>query len=132
MTRHGLGSRIRSVRGAFTEADGRSAMHVIIESRELPTAVFVANDFAAMGALAALDTAGIRVPQDISIVGYDDIITSHSPRVALTTVAQPSVEMGRTAVNLLIERSEQGRAEPRHIVLAPRLVVRGTTAGPMA
>jgi len=132
MTRHGLSGHIRSVRGAFTEAGGQSAMQVVIENCDLPTAVFVANDFAAMGALAALDAAGIRVPEDVSIVGYDDIITSHSPRVALTTVAQPSVEMGRTAVNLLIERSEQGRAEPRHIVLAPRLVVRGTTAGPMA
>ena len=65
-------------------------------------------------------------------MGYDDIVTSHRARVALTTVAQPSVEMGRTAVNLLIERSEQGREAPRHIVMAPRLVVRGTTAEPLA
>jgi LacI family transcriptional regulator len=85
-----------------------------------------------MGALEALDSAAIRVPREISIVGYDDIVTSHSARVALTTVAQPSVEMGRTAVNLLIERSEEGRDTPRHIVMAPRLVVRGTTAGPSA
>jgi len=94
----------------------------------MPTAVFVANDFAALGALDALDAAGLRVPHDISVVGYDDITTSHSSRVALTTVAQPSVDMGRTAVHLLTERFEGGRTEARHIVLGPRLVVRETTA----
>lgn len=132
MLRHGLGDRIRSVRGTFTEAGGYSAMRSLIESRELPTGVFMANDFAAMGALDALDAAGVRVPEDISIVGYDDIVTAHSARVALTTVAQPSVEMGRTAVGLLLERSEQVRQAPRHIVMAPRLVVRSTTAAPRA
>jgi DNA-binding LacI/PurR family transcriptional regulator len=130
MTRHGLGSHIRSVRGAFTEAGGHAAMRSLIESDDLPTAVFVANDFAAMGALDALDAASIRVPEDVSIVGYDDNVASHSARVALTTVAQPSVEMGRTAVNLLIEQAEQGRETPRRVVMAPRLVVRSTTATP--
>lgn len=130
MSHHGLGDHVRSVRGAFTERGGHDGMQAIIESGDLPTAVFVANDFAAFGALEALDAAGLRVPQDVSIVGYDDIATAHSARVALTTVAQPSVEMGRTAVNLLLERSQGGRSEARHIVLPPRLVVRGTTAGP--
>ena len=130
MRRHGLGDRIRTVRGAFTEAGGYAAMRSLIESGDLPTAVYMANDFAAMDALDALDAAGVRVPRDLSIVGYDDIVSSHSTRVALTTVAQPSVEIGRTAVNLLIERSEHGREAPRHVVLPPRLVVRGTTAAP--
>lgn len=130
MVRHGLGAHVRSVRGAFTEAGGVRAMRSIIESDDLPTAVFVANDLAAMGALEALHAAGLRVPQDVSLVGYDDIITSHSARVALTTVAQPSMAMGRTAAQLLIERLDQGRSEPRHIVLPPQLVVRGSTAGP--
>jgi DNA-binding LacI/PurR family transcriptional regulator len=130
MTRHGLGAFVRSVRGAFTEAGGVRAMRTIIDSEDLPTAVFVANDLAAMGALEALAGAGLRVPDDVSLVGYDDIITSHSARVALTTVAQPSVEMGRTAVDLLVERLHQGRTEARHIVLQPRLVVRGSTAAP--
>jgi len=130
MTRHGLGADVRSVKGAFTEAGGMRAMRSIIESGNLPTAVFVANDLAAMGALEALAAAGLRVPDDVSLVGYDDIITSHSARVALTTVAQPSVEMGRTAVDLLIERLLKGRTEARHIVLPPQLVVRGSTAAP--
>jgi DNA-binding LacI/PurR family transcriptional regulator len=130
MARHGLDAHVRSVRGAFTEAGGQRAMREIIESGDLPTAVFVANDLAAMGALEALAAARLRVPDDVSLVGYDDIIMSHSARVALTTVAQPSVEMGRTAVNLLIERAHQGRSESRHIVLPPHLVVRGSTRPP--
>jgi DNA-binding LacI/PurR family transcriptional regulator len=132
MSRHGLGDQVSSVRGAYTERGGHNAMRSIIEHADLPTAVFVANDFAALGALEAIDAAGLRVPQDISVVGYDDITSSHSARVALTTVAQPSVEMGRTAVNLLVERSQGGRSEARHIVLQPRLVVRGTTAEPVS
>ena len=128
MRHHHLDEHIRSVQGAFTEAGGRAAMRSIVETGVLPTAVFVANDFAALGGLDALDAAGVRVPQDVSVVGYDDITTSHSSRVALTTVAQPSVEMGRTAINLLTERFEGGRTEARHIVLPPRLVVRRTTA----
>ena len=130
MRRHGLEDRIRTVRGAFTEDGGRAATSALIASGNLPTAVFIANDFAAMGALDALDAAGIRVPRDLSIVGYDDIASSHSSRVALTTVAQPSVEIGRIAVRLLVERLEHGREASRHVVLPPRLVIRDTTAAP--
>lgn len=132
MVRHGLGAHVRSVRGAFTEAGGALAMRRIIESGDLPTAVFVANDLSAMGALEALAEAGLSVPDDVSLVGYDDIITSHSARVALTTVAQPSMAMGRAATELLIERLTSDRTEARHLVLAPRLVVRGSTAPPAA
>ena len=132
MTRHGLERHIRSVRGAFTEAGGMAAMRSMIETGDLPTAVFVTNDLAAMGALEALAAAGLRVPEDVSLVGYDDIITSHSARVALTTVAQPSVEIGRRAVGLLMERVGQGRTRAHHVVLPPRLVVRGSTAAPRA
>lgn len=130
MVRHGLAAEIRSVQGAFTDIGGFTAMRAIIESGDLPTAVFAANDVAALGALEALDRAGVRVPEDISLVGYDDILSAHSRRVALTTVAQSSVELGRTAASLLLERLRQGRVEARHVVMAPSLVVRGTTAAP--
>lgn len=130
MAQHGLGAHIRCVRGAFTVEGGLRAMRRIIDAGELPTAVFVANDFAALGALEALDATGIEVPGEMSLVGYDDIAISRGSRVALTTVAQPSLEMGRTAVGLLLERVTGGRLASRHIVLPPRLVVRGTTAPP--
>jgi DNA-binding LacI/PurR family transcriptional regulator len=130
MQRHGLGDRVRSVRGAYTEVGGVAAMQHLIESGDLPTAVFVANDFAAVGALGAIDKAGLRVPEDMSVVGYDDTSLSRISRIALTTVAQPSAEMGRIAVRLLLERVEEGRSKARHIVLPPRLVVRRTSAAP--
>lgn len=130
MEQHGLGQQVRNVRGAFTEAGGSMAMRTIIESGDLPTAVFVANDFAAMGALEAIDQAGLRVPEDVSVVGYDDISASNNSRIALTTVAQPSAEMGRVAVRLLVERLQDGRTESRHIVLPPQLVTRRTSAAP--
>jgi DNA-binding LacI/PurR family transcriptional regulator len=132
MRRRGLGGHIRSFEGAFTEEGGALAMSRLIKAGALPTAVFMANDFAALGALEALDATGIRVPEEMSLVGYDDIATAHSSRVALTTVAQPSLEMGRTAIGLLTERAYGGRDEARHIVLAPQLVVRNTTAKPPA
>jgi DNA-binding LacI/PurR family transcriptional regulator len=130
MARHGLSAHVRSERGAFTVEGGQRAMQRLIDGDELPTAVFVANDFAALGALEALDSAGLAVPGDISVVGYDDIVIARSTRVALTTVAQPALEMGRTAVDLLVERVTQDRTAPRHIVMVPHLVVRGTTAPP--
>jgi DNA-binding LacI/PurR family transcriptional regulator len=130
MAAHGLAARVRSVRGAYTEEGGGAAMRSILEGGDLPTAIFVANDLAALGALDVLDGAGVRVPAELSLVGYDDIVVARSPRVALTTVAQPSLEIGRTAVNLLLERVGGDRHEPRHVVLPPRLVVRGTTAAP--
>jgi len=130
MKRHGLGNEVRNVKGDFTEVGGSAAMRSILATDDLPTAVFVANDFAAIGALEEIDQAGLRVPEDLSVVGYDDTFLSHNSRIALTTVAQPSAEMGRTAVQLLMERIEEGRSDPRHIVLPPRLVVRRTSAPP--
>jgi DNA-binding LacI/PurR family transcriptional regulator len=130
MRRHGLAAHIRVVKGAFTEAGGLAGMGRLLEGGAPPTAVFVANDLAALGALEAIDAAGLRVPDDISVVGYDDSLLSHVPRISLTTVAQPSAEMGRTAVALLVERIEEGRRDPRHIVLSPTLVVRSSTGPP--
>ncbi len=130
MQRHGLGGHVRTIKGAYTEVGGLHAMQTLIASGELPTAVFVANDFAAIGALEAIDQAGLRVPEDVSIVGYDDTALAQLSRIALTTVAQPSAEMGRIAVRLLLERIEGGREETRHITLPPTLVVRATSAAP--
>lgn len=134
MRRHGLHDHIACVRGAFTHTGGLEAMRTILGWETPPTAVFVANDFAAIGALEALDDASIRVPEDMSIAGYDNVSVSGMQRIALTTVDQPATQMGRQAVELLIERIDGERARsdgrPRHIVVPPRLVVRETTGRP--
>lgn len=127
MRRHGLAGSVRLVRGTFTEAGGYAAMKELTAGADLPSAVFVANDLAAVGALDAAEDAGLIVPDDISIVGYDNLSMAGLHRISLTTVDQPRAEMGRIAVRLLLERLDEGRREARHVVVAPRLVVRATT-----
>lgn len=127
MLRHGLTERTRLVDGTYTEAGGYAAMKGLIGGPDLPTAVFAANDLAAVGALDAAEEAGLVVPDDISIVGYDNLSLAGLHRISLTTVDQPRAEMGRIAVGLLLERLDEGRREARHVVVAPRLVVRATT-----
>lgn len=130
MRERGLEENIREVRGAFTEEGGVRGMRALLDGGDLPSAVFVANDYAALGALDELDRTGLKVPGDMSVVGYDDGLLAHLPGIALTTVRQPTVEMGRVAVQMLVEKIEEGRLRARHVVLPPTLVVRGTTGPP--
>ncbi len=128
MRRHGLEAEIRCVAGAYTEAAGMKGMEQLLDSGTRPTAVFAANDVAAIGALDVLDEHGLRVPDDVSVVGYDNTHISGRHRFDLTTVDQPRFEIGRMAVLLLLERLDGGRTEAKRVVLAPRLVARGSSA----
>jgi DNA-binding LacI/PurR family transcriptional regulator len=130
MRRHRLESEIINVRAAFTAEAGAEGAHELSRLRRPPTAIFACNDRAAIGALGALSQRGVRVPEDMSVVGYDGIATGSLPQIDLTTVAQPRYEMGRSAVGLILERIRGQRAEARRVVLPPQLVVRGTTAPP--
>ena len=84
----------------------------------------------AFGALRALRDSGIRVPEDISLVGFDDVFFSRYMEVPLTTVRQPIYTMGRQTASLLLEEIENHEKVPQHVVFAPRLVVRASTAAP--
>ncbi|HHV55754.1 MAG TPA: LacI family transcriptional regulator [Firmicutes bacterium] len=98
------------------------------ERPERPTAIFAQNDLMAIGVLMALEELGIRVPEEMAVVGFDNTLLAAAVRPGLTSVAQPTYELGRLATELLIERIESGRQlPPRHIVLEPRLVVRAST-----
>ncbi len=130
MKRHGLSAHIRSVRGAFTERGGAQAMTEILESGDVPTAIFAPNDFAALGAMEVIDAGGFDIPGDISLIGYDDLTLSRLPRIALTTIGQPRVDLGREAVHLVLERLDENRDSARHVVVPPSLVVRSTTGPP--
>lgn len=130
MRRHGLDRHIRLVKGAFTETGGAAAMAEILESGDIPTAVFAPNDVAAIGALEAIDAAGMAIPGDISLVGYDNLALSALPRIGLTTVDQPRADLGREAAGLVLERLDEGRQRARHVVASPHLVIRSTTGPP--
>ena len=95
-----------------------------------PTGIFCANDELALGALQELLIAGVKVPDDIAIVGYDDIVWAELAAVPLTTIRQPRTELGRTATRLVMaEASEGGRHRHHHVLLEPDLVIRASTAG---
>jgi DNA-binding LacI/PurR family transcriptional regulator len=94
------------------------------------TALFAFNDLAAIGAIAAFHEAGLRVPEDISVVGFDDLPIAAFSNPPLTTIRQPLEEMGQTATRTLIHRIETKAAHPLEIVIEPELIVRAST-GPV-
>ncbi len=127
---HGLGAHVQVVRGAFTEAAGVVGVSQLLGSSTPPTAIFCGNDLSAVGALDRLDDAGLDVPGVVSVVGYDDTPLSALHHISLTTINQPSTEMGRLAVDSLLERLEDGRTDAVHRLLSPTLVTRHTSAPP--
>ena len=132
MAERALGAHTRVVPGSYTEDGGRRGVAALMDTAEPPTAIFVANDLAALGALSALAQRGLRVPEDVSLVGYDNTSLSAVSQINLTTVDQPRPDMGRTAVTLVLERLSRRRQDARHVLIPPTLVVRGTTAAPRA
>jgi LacI family transcriptional regulator len=109
---------------------GVQAAAALLDLPEPPTAIFAFNDSIAFGALRAARDRRLRVPEDLSVVGFDDIEPATLVTPALTTVHQPLSEMGRTAVNVLVRLLELRASETPHIELATRLVVRESTAAP--
>src|SRR5262245_3723098 len=118
------------VEGNFEAPTGVAAANVLLDLADPPTAIFSANDNMAAGVLQVAHERGLKVPGDLSVVGFDDadLATILSP--GLTTVRQPLAELGRTGVNLLTRILEKQRVEALRVELATRLVVRETT-GPL-
>jgi LacI family transcriptional regulator len=109
---------------------GREAAEVLLDLDRPPTAIFAFNDNIAIGAIQAARARGLRVPEDLSVVGFDDVEHATIVTPALTTVRQPLAEMGRTAVSLLTRLLDRQTFETLHVELATRLVVRDSTAPP--
>jgi DNA-binding LacI/PurR family transcriptional regulator len=131
MRAHGLDGRARVLEGDHTEAAGARAARLLLDQgRPLPGAVVAFNDHCAVGLLDALIRAGVEVPGEVSVVGYDDSGLSRLAHVNLTTVNQDARRQAEHAVAAAVERLDGGRTTPREVVLAPHLVVRGTTGPP--
>lgn len=114
----------------FTQAAGRKAGRQMLSLPERPSAIFAANDMIALGVLEVAEEMGVLIPDDLSLVGYNDISYASLPRVQLTTVAQPTQEMGQIASEWLLSTIEEHKRHPLHCVLNPHLVVRRSTAPP--
>lgn len=118
-----------TVTAGATMAAGARAFEGLPRGKHRPTGVLAMSDMAAIGLMAAAQAAGLTVPSDLSIVGYDDLAMSAWTNPALTTVRQPIVEKGRLAARLLIQRMK-GKTVVSPAPLATSLVVRGSTSHP--
>jgi len=118
------------VESDFEIGSGVKAAKALLDLADPPTAIFAFNDNLAIGAIQAARARGLRVPEDVSVVGFDDVEHATIVTPTLTTVRQPLAEMGRTAVSLLVRLLERQRFETLHVELGTRLVVRESTAPP--
>jgi LacI family transcriptional regulator len=123
---------VRDVRTtALSSAEGERAADAIVAADPRPTAVICVNDLLALGVLRGLNRSGLRVPQDISVVGYDDVPFAAALSPPLTTIQQRPYRIGETAAHLMLDATGEGPQDAeRHVVFDPRLVVRDSTAPP--
>lgn len=119
-----------TVRGDWTRASGCAAMHKLLRRGLTPTAVFAANDLMAIGAMDALVAAGLHIPGDVSLVGFDDIEAAALIRPPLTTVHNPAYEAGEAAGRLLLDRLRNPKQKPRKHLVSCSLVERASVAVP--
>lgn len=126
----GLAAQAQVLPGDPTEQSGTRAAQSLLADQRPPTALVAFNDRCALGLLDGLLRAGVWVPGQLSVVGYDDSPAARLPHVDLTTVSQDPRAQAEHAVTAALERLDGGRTRPREVVLRPHLVVRGSTGPP--
>ena len=131
MHAHGLRTESSLIReGTHTAEGGHRAMNALLRLTRLPTAVVASNDWTAIGALHAIDAAGLRVPQDMSLVGFDDIPLVSYTNPPLTTVRMSAAEVGATAFEALFGLIGGERLEGSVYQVATKLIVRESSGAP--
>jgi DNA-binding LacI/PurR family transcriptional regulator len=116
--------------GAYTLMSGFKAAHHLLSTQQRPTAILAANDLMAYAVLDLAAQMGLSVPNDLSVIGFDDIFVSSLPQIALTTIRQPAGEIGTAIGRRLIERLDSDDWTPCNVVLPTQLVCRAST-GPV-
>jgi LacI family transcriptional regulator len=109
---------------------GETAAHALLEHREPPTAIFAVNDNNAIGVMAAAATRGLRIPDDLSVIGYNDIPVAGKLPVPLTTIREPFNLIARGAIDLLLDEKPFPDGQPPTVVATPTLIPRRSTAAP--
>jgi len=112
--------------GNYTRSGAEQPTNQLLDLPAPPTAIFAANDLAAFGTIEAVRARGLRIPEDISIMGFDDIPQCLLTYPQLTTIHQPLEQMGHMAARMLVEQIENPELPPRHITLATKLVIRNS------
>jgi LacI family transcriptional regulator len=115
------------IAGDFHPESGQNAATRMLTMAKRPTAIFACNDMMAIGVLRAAGELGLHVPQDLAVVGYDDIDLASYTIPTLTTIQQPKKEMGMTALKYLLSRLQEGRTTPQKTLLSVSLIVRGSS-----
>lgn len=115
--------------GDFRQQAGYAAMQELLRLDVRPTAVFTASNLLTLGALQAIHEEGLKVPEEIAMVGFDEMAWSISLRPPLTTIAQPSLAVGRTAATMLLERLARPDLPRRQISLETHLIIRASSGG---
>jgi LacI family transcriptional regulator len=118
------------VKGDFLPGGGYTAAEQLLSQSEPPTAIFASNDQSAFGAMEVIRERGLSIPQDISIIGFDDIPQASIVYPKLTTVRQPLDQMGRVAAKILLERIENPERSLRRVTLSTHLVIRDSCQPP--
>ncbi len=114
------------ITGDFEFGGGFEAMQKLLSHQHRPHAVFTGNDAMAVGAYQALYQAGLRIPQDMAVIGYDDIELARYMTPPLTTIHQPKDELGELAIDVLIHRMAQPALQQQRLQLTPVLMARGS------
>ncbi|WP_308013552.1 LacI family DNA-binding transcriptional regulator [Streptomyces beigongshangae] len=130
MGRNRLAEHTRICRAAYSDEGGHKAGTSLLTARDRPTAIMTGADVAALGVWRAAHELGLRVPGDVSLVGYNNTAVADLATVQLTSVDQAGHDMGATAARLLIERVEGHREHAVLTTMTPRLVVRSSTSAP--
>lgn len=126
-TMRSAGLEPRCVPVTFSRDDAAARTAALLDTADSPTAIFAHNDQAALGALDAVVTRGLRPGRDVSVIGYDNTAASSAPGTALTTIDLHGRELGREATRMALRRAEEPAAEPMFSMSVPTLVVRSST-----